>query len=214
MGEDGLAALAAQPRQQRRLRQVAALRRYAGQQHCRHVAGVEHAARCGADPVAEHLTALRQLRLTQGAGRHLPVEDGVEVAADVCRRLRVEGQGNIQHPADRLLGEVFIGGAKAAGEDQQVRPLPGDGDRLLQPLWVVAHHGMVQHVHTYGGQRLRQLLRISVGDVAQQQLCTHGDDLCVIGHRITSFDDLLLGGVSEGTCLRRHTFCQQVLFLT
>ena len=68
--------------------------------------------------------------------------------------------------------------------------LPGDGCRFLQPLGVVAHHGVVQHVHAHGGQRLRQLLRIRVGDAAQQQLGTHGDDLCVIGHRITSFDDL------------------------
>ena len=118
------------------------------------------------------------------------MEDGVEVAADVCRRLRVEGQRDIQYPADRLLGEIVIGGAKATGEDQQVRPLLGDGYRFLQPLGVVAHHGVVQHIHAHGGQRLRQLLRIRVGDVAQQQLGTHGDDLCVIGHRITSFDDL------------------------
>ena len=55
--------------------------------------------------------------------------------------------------ADGLLGKIVIGGAKATGGEDDVRPLPGDVQRLPQPFRVVPYHGMPEHIDANSRQR-------------------------------------------------------------
>ena len=70
----------------------------------------------------------------------------------------------------RLLGQVVVGGAKAAGGQNQVTA----GERLpqggFQPFWVVPHHRLMVYFDAHLGQFLRQKRRVGVDDIPQQQL--------------------------------------------
>ena len=182
VGADHLAVEPLQIGQQAVLRQIAALRGNAGQQHGGDAAGGKGAAGGGAHGVAEHGAVLGQIGLLQIAGGHLPVEHGVEIAADVRYDVRVEHQRRGQRGAHRRFRHIVVGGAQAAGEYQQLRPLPRGGDGGLQTALVVAHGGVVQHVHTSGGQQLRQEPGVGIGDAAGQQLAADSDDLRGTGH--------------------------------
>ena len=184
VGADHLSVALLQIGQQTVLRQIPALRGNAGQQHGGDAAGGKGAAGGGTHRVVEHGAARRQIGLLQVAGGHLPVEHGVEVALYLLRHLRVEHQGRVQRGGHRCFRHVVIGGAEAAGEHQQLRAVPGGVDGGLQPGSIVAHGGVVQHVHTGGGQQLRQEPGIGIGDAAGQQLAAHGDDLRSTGHGI------------------------------
>ena len=168
--------------QQAVLRQIAALRGDAGQQHGGDAAGGKGAAGGGAHRVMEHGAALRQIGLLEIAGGHLPMEHGVEVAAYLVRHLRVEHQRRVQRGAHRRFRHVVVGGAKPAGEHQQLRTALRGGDGGLQTALIVAHGGVVQHVHAGGGQQLRQEPGVGIGDAAGQQLAADGDDLRGTGH--------------------------------
>ena len=110
------------------------------------------------------------------------MEHSVEVAADGRLRLRVVDQRRVQRGAHRRFRHIVVGGAEAAGEHQQLRPPRSGGDGGLQTVLVVAYGGVVQHVHTGGGQQLRQEPGVGIGDAAGQQLAADSDDLRSTGH--------------------------------
>ena len=69
---------------------------------------------------------------------------------------------------DGLLREIVIGGAEAAGGDDDIHPLLCDVQRLRQPFRVVPYDGMIQHIDADGGKALREELCVRVGDAAEQ----------------------------------------------
>ena len=75
-----------------------------------------------------------------------------------------------------VLGQVVAGRAQAAGGDDNVRPLLGDGHRLPGPLGVVPHHCVPIHIQPQGAETLGEHLSVGVGDAAQQQLGAHRQD--------------------------------------
>ena len=158
-----------------------------GQHQHMDAAGLEGAAGGGAHRVVEYGAALRQLRLLDVVLRHGHVEGGLIKGPDVRQNVRMEHQLLPEGLTDGLLGQVVIGGAQAAGGEDDVRPAAGDVQRLAQPLGVVPHHGVPEDVDAQGGQALGEHLGVGVGDVAQQDLRAHGDDLGGVGHQITSF---------------------------
>ena len=96
----------------------------------------------------------------------------------------MELQRDAEGFADGLLGEIVVGGAEAAGGDDDVGPPLGDGQGVLQPLGVVPHHGVVVDVDSQGAEPLGEHLGVRIGDVAQEQLGTHGDQFRIVAHCI------------------------------
>ena len=186
VGADHLAVEPLQIGQQAVFRQIAALRGNAGQQHGGDAVGGKGAAGGGTHGVAEHGAALRQIGLPEIAGGHLPVEHGVEIAADVRCDVRMEHQRRVQRGAHRRFRHIVVGGTQPAGEYQQLCPSPCDGHGLFQPRRVVVHSGVVQHLHTGGSQQPGEERGIRIGHAAGQQLAAHGDDLRGTGHRRAS----------------------------
>ncbi len=187
MGHDNSLAPLPQPGDEAVFREIAALPGHAGQHDHGGAVLFEDAAGCGAHGVAKHSAACRQIRLLPVQRRGLGAEHGGQILPDLLQDLRVKFQFHAEGPAHGLLGKVVVGGAQPPGEDQQIAAASGDGDDLRQPGRIVAHGGVVQHVHAYGRELLREELGVGVGDVPQQQLRAHGDDLRTIGHGISSF---------------------------
>ena len=90
--------------------------------------------------------------------------------------LQLQAEGLCQ----RVLGQVIAGGAQPAGGDDDVRPLLRYFNALLKPAGVVAHHRVIEHIDADACQRLGNISRIRVGDVAQQQLRPDGNDFGVV----------------------------------
>ena len=90
--------------------------------------------------------------------------------------LQLQAEGLCQ----RVLGQVIAGGAQPAGGDDDVRPLLRYFNALLKPAGVVAHHRVIEHIDADACQRLGNISCIRVGDVAQQQLRSDGDNLGVV----------------------------------
>ena len=80
----------------------------------------------------------------------------------------MKDQGFLKGGADGLLGEVVVGGAQAAGGDEDVRPAAGNVQRLPETAGVVAHDGVPEDVDPQGGEALAQYLGVGVGDVAKE----------------------------------------------
>ena len=138
--------------------------------------GLKSAAGCGAHRIVEYGTAIRQLRLLEVVGGHLHVDVFLEKDFQVVKNVLVQYQGLAEGFADSLLGQVVIGGAQAAGGDDDVGPLPGDVQSVFQALGVVAHDGVPEDVDADGGQGLGDVPGVGVDDVAEEQLRAHGDD--------------------------------------
>ena len=74
------------------------------------------------------------------------MQGGLVKGPDVLENVGVEDKGLSEGFADGLFGEVVVGGAQAAGGNEDVAAATGDVQRLLQALRVVAHHGMPEDV--------------------------------------------------------------------
>ena len=105
-----------------------------------------------------------------------------ELLCDICAHVGIDGdfiklvledEPLPEGLADGLFGEVVVGGAQAAGGDDDVGPLFGQSHRLLGPLEVVPHHGVPKDVQPQLAQPLGEHLGVGVGDVAQEQLGAH-----------------------------------------
>ena len=79
--------------------------------------------------------------------------------------------------ADRLPGEVVLGGADPSGDDHGVRPFQRLADGRGDPVDVVAHRYLNVGVESGVGQRPADEGGIAVDDLAKQQLGPDGDDL-------------------------------------
>ena len=81
------------------------------------------------------------------------------------RRCSASVSTNISSPStcgDRLAGEVVLGGAEAAGHDDDVGALEGALDRLGEALEVIADGGLVVEVDADGGEAGGDVLGVRV----------------------------------------------------
>ena len=148
-----------------------------GQHQHMDAVGFKSAAGSGAHGIVEYSAALRQFRLLDVVLWHLPVGVPLKKGPDAIQNVLVEHQRLAEGLADGLLRQVIIGGPQAAGGDDDVRPLPGNVQSLLQPLGVISYHGVPEDIDSHGGKGLGDVSGIGVDDVAEEQLRAHGDQL-------------------------------------
>lgn len=138
--------------------------------------------------VGEDGAVFRQPRLLEVILRHGDMHGGLEEAADDGLDLRVVDELPAEALRHHGFRQVIVGGAEAAGGDDDVCPLSGDGQDLPEALRIVPHHGVVADADAQGVELLGEVLGVGVGDAAQQQLRANGDDLGgVMEHRDPSF---------------------------
>ena len=100
---------------------------------------------------------------------------------DLLPFFRVKGQHVAVAASNRLLGQVVCGGAKAAGEHQQIAPLLCFVDEIRQTAVVVANGALALDGDAQSRQFPAEVLGVGVENVAEQQLGAHTDDLCCHG---------------------------------
>ena len=71
---------------------------------------------------------------------------------------------------DGLAGEVVLGGAEAAGHDDDVGALEGDLDGAGEAVEVIADGGLVVEVDADGGQAGGEVRGVGVEDLAEEDL--------------------------------------------
>ena len=178
VGQDHLSGDAPQVRDHVAVQHGPHLKGWAGQHQHMDAIGLKGAAGSSSHRVVEYRAALRQLRLLDIVLRHLHMDILFKKGPNILQNVRMQHQGLAEGLTDGLLGQVVVGGAKTAGGDDDIRPLPGDVQRFLQPPGVVPHHGVPEDIDPQARQGFGQLLGVGVGDVAEEQLGAHGDDLC------------------------------------
>ena len=176
MGDDGFVREVAQIGKDMAVQHGEHLEGRAGQHQNMDAVRFKGAAGSGAHRIVEHGAAHRQFCLLAVVLRHFDVGVVFEIIADGLQNILVENQRLAEGLADGLLGHVIVSGTQTAGGDDDIGPLAGDLQCILQTLGVVTHHGVPEYVHTHSGQGLREIPRIGVDDVAQQQFGADGDD--------------------------------------
>ena len=99
-----------------------------------------------------------------------------------------------EYDAQRLPGEVVVGRADAAGDDEQVTPTRRLADRLLDGPLVVAHGHVCDHPAPDGRELLADPGGVGVNGLAEHELVADGEDDGVHG-RVWSAEP---GGLSSG----------------
>ena len=106
----------------------------------------------------------------------------LKVTTDLLENLLVEHQLSAKCLGNGLLGQIIIGRPKSAGRDDDIGAVSGDLQSFLEPPGVIPHDRVVMHGNTKGAQSLGDHLRVGVGDAAQQQLRTDGDQFSGVRH--------------------------------
>ena len=153
-----------------------------GQHQHIHTLCFKGAAGGGAHRIVEDHAIGGKLRLLAVVFRHGQVDVPGKVVPDRLQHILPQHQRLAKGLADGLLGEIVVGRPQAAGGEDDIRPFPGNLQRLTQPLRVVAHHSVPEHVDAYAAESLRDLLRVGVDNVAEKQLRAYGNDLSGMGH--------------------------------
>ena len=91
--------------------------------------------------------------------------------------LVVAAQRDVHHLGDGLAGDVVLGGAEAAADDDPVAPGQGGPEGQHDALVVVPDRLVEVGGDPDGGQVLPQPRRVGVGDLAEQQLGADRHDL-------------------------------------
>ena len=141
----------------------------------------KRAAGCGPPVVLKDGGTLREVELLGVVGRHLPA-DFLEEGPAAGLGLRVMDQLFSKARGQYIFRQVVAGGAQPPRGDNQVGPGFGQFHRRPQPPGVVPHHGVVIDVDPQGGEPLGEHLCVGIGDVAEEQLGAHGDELRSMGH--------------------------------
>ena len=119
---------------------------------------------------------VRDVRLTQVVGRHLPAARG-EQRADPLGHLGAADQGHAHHLGDRLAGDVVLGRPEPAAQDHRVAALQREADAGDDAREIVADLGLEVRIDAGERQLLADPGRVAVDDLAEQQLGADGDDL-------------------------------------
>ena len=88
-------------------------------------------------------------------------------------------------PGQDVFGQIVAGGAQAAGGDDHVGPLFGNGHRVPGPLGVIPHHGVPIYVQAQLAEPLGENLGVQIGDAAQKQFGADGQNFNGVGHEKT-----------------------------
>ena len=126
--------------------------------------------------------------------RHGAAQSNLEKVAQLIHNVLMQYQRLVEGLADGLLGQVVIGGAKAAGGNDNISALSGNFQCVPKTGGIIAHNGVPEYVDAQTGQGFGKFLRIGVDDVAQQQLCTNGNEFSGMCHKNT-FPKKKYGGV-------------------
>jgi hypothetical protein len=116
--------------------------------------------------------------LTEIVFGHLPAEP-FEDRSDRRGKLRITMQLATGCVRDALPSHVVRRRSQTAGDDDRVGSVHRAGDGLAHARHVVADDGVEVDIDTDGGQRLRDRLRVRVGDLSQEQLGSDSYDLGV-----------------------------------
>ena len=137
----------------------------------------------GAPVVVQHGAPLGEHGLLVVVLRHGPAAvELAEVVLDAPGGGRVEHQAFAEAPASTFLVRSSQVGPRPPGGDEDVRPGPGQLHRRPQPVRIVPHHRVVVYVDAQGAEALGNELRVGVGNIAEQKLGAHGDELRGMGH--------------------------------
>ncbi len=93
-------------------------------------------------------------------------------------------QRRVHYFRQRLAGQIILGGAKAAGDQQHVTTTCKLRHRLFDALLIVRHGGVRDNGHANGRQLLAQPGRVGVDGLAQDQFIADGKDDGFHGGRI------------------------------
>ncbi len=150
--------------------------------HARH-AGHELAVRAqrdeagrGAVRVGEHHAALRQIGLAAVVVGHRPAEVA-ETLLDRAQRRLVQHQRRADRARHRVLGQVVHRRPEAAGGDRAVGARQHVLQHRREPVGVVAHRVLGEHVDAVVGQHARDVHAVGVDQLAEQDLGADRDDL-------------------------------------
>ena len=153
----------------------------AGQHDDMHTLRLKGAAGGGAPVVFQHGTPLGQHGLLKIVFRH-GAFGALKVAADALGRRFMEHQLLAKGLCQHIFGQVVAGRAKTAGGDDDVRPALGQRYRLPGTVGVIPHHRVPVDIQPQLAQSLRKHLRVRIGDAAQQQFRSHGQNFYRMGH--------------------------------
>ena len=133
------------------------------------------AARRRPPVVFQNGAALGQVRLLQVVGRH----PRAHALLQPGQLLRIGIEPFAEGGGHGLLGEVVGRGPQSAGGDDDIRPAPGDVQRLPQTARVIPHHRLPINIDAVLAEPLGDHLTVGIGDLAQQQLRPNGQQLTV-----------------------------------
>ena len=100
----------------------------------------------------------------------------LEEAAQRRLQFRVDVRLLAHDGRDRLARQVVLRRAEAAGADDEVAALARPPDRLRQPVEVVADDVLVVDVDAERRQPRRDVRRVRIDDLAEQDLGADGED--------------------------------------
>ena len=93
----------------------------------------------------------------------------------------VDAGGLADGGGDGVAGDVVLGGAQAAGAEDDVGALQRSADQLAQAGLIIADLVHVVEIDAERGQGEGDVPGVGVLDVAEQDLGADGDDLCAHG---------------------------------
>ena len=138
----------------------------------------ERADQAGRGPVrlGDHRRADRYVRLPQVRFGHLSSTRGEDRSHGVDHAL-VVSERDVHHLRDRLAGDVVVGGSESPAHDGPVAPRERGAQGEDDPLVVVTDRLVEVRGDADRGQLFAEPSRVGVGDLPEQQLGPHRDDL-------------------------------------
>ncbi len=135
------------------------------------------AARRGADVVGKGRAAFGQhglLALVFPHGRPPP-----EVFLQAAQAVFMQSQRHTRHGSNGFLGQVIVGGAKAARGDDHVAPAEGLLKGGAQTSGIIPHGAGVQQVYADGGKLAGYEGGIRIDGMPEQKFRTYGNDFSI-----------------------------------
>ena len=152
--------------------------RRAGQHHHTLPIPLHGAAGRGSVVVRKHGAAAGEHRLLPVVFGHFP-PGGTEIFLNAVPAFFVQLLRQIQRGTDGFFCQIIRRRAETARQHHQIAAAQGGFQHLLQTVAVIADRGLIQHPDAVGSQLLGQKLTVGIENIAQQQLCSDGNDFSV-----------------------------------
>jgi hypothetical protein len=134
---------------------------------------IDGQAGCGALRIGKHLGATGKIGLTEVGRRHLPSQHRPALPQPFLVLGRVVHRDS-EGGADGLSGEIVLGGADPAGDDDRVGTFDGGLEGGCHASEVVAHHLLVVGVEPVLGEGAAEGGGVAVDDLAEEQFGADG----------------------------------------